>query len=75
MALPHRRASTGHGRDLQPLPLRGRPEIWSKRYDHINAFERLLADSGTLVLKFYLHIDRKEQLERFKKRIDNPKKN
>ena len=51
------------------------PEIWSKRYDHINAFERLLADRGTLILKFYLHIDRKEQLERFKKRIDNPKKN
>ncbi len=51
------------------------PQIWSKRYDHINAFERLLADTGTLILKFYLHIDREEQLVRFKKRIDNPKKN
>ena len=50
-------------------------KVWSKRYDHINAFEKLLADNGTLVLKFYLHIDREEQLERFKKRIDNPKKN
>jgi PPK2 family polyphosphate:nucleotide phosphotransferase len=50
-------------------------EIWSRRYDHINAFERLLADKGTVILKFYLHIDRDEQLERFKKRIDNPKKN
>ena len=50
-------------------------KIWSKRYDHINAFEKLLADNGTLILKFYLHIDREEQLERFKKRIDNPKKN
>jgi polyphosphate kinase 2 (PPK2 family) len=49
--------------------------VWSKRYEHINAFERLLADNGTKVLKFYLHIDRDEQLERFKKRIDNPKKN
>jgi len=49
--------------------------VWSKRYDHINAFERLLADNGTLILKFYLHIDREEQLERFGKRIDNPKKN
>jgi PPK2 family polyphosphate:nucleotide phosphotransferase len=49
--------------------------VWSKRYEHINAFERLLADNGTKVLKFYLHIDREEQLERFKKRIDNPKKN
>ena len=50
-------------------------KIWSKRYGHINAFERLLVDSGTVILKFYLHIDREEQLERFKKRIDNPKKN
>jgi len=50
-------------------------EIWSTRYDHINDFERLLADNGTLILKFYLHIDRAEQLERFRKRIDNPRKN
>jgi len=49
--------------------------VWSKRYDHINAFERLLADNDTMILKFYLHIDRQEQLERFSKRIDNPKKN
>ncbi len=49
--------------------------VWSKNYDHINAFERLLADNWTLVLKFFLHIDRNEQLERFKKRIDNPRKN
>jgi len=34
-----------------------------------------LADAGTVILKFYLHIDRDEQLERFKKRIDNSKKN
>ena len=50
-------------------------KVWSKRYDHINAFEKLLTDNGTLILKFYLHIDPPEQLERFKKRIDNPKKN
>ena len=49
--------------------------VWSKRYDHINAFEKLLTENGTLILKFYLHIDPPEQLERFKKRIDNPKKN
>ncbi len=49
--------------------------VWSERYDHINAFEKLLTDSRTLILKFYLHIDREEQLERFKKRIDNPRKN
>ena len=45
---------------------------WSKRYRHINAFEKLLADSGTHVLKFYLHIDAEEQLKRFKTRIDDP---
>ncbi len=50
-------------------------KIWSKRFDHINSFERLLVDKGTVILKFYLHIDREEQLERFRKRIDNPKKN
>jgi PPK2 family polyphosphate:nucleotide phosphotransferase len=50
-------------------------KIWSKRFGHINAFERLLADKGTVILKFYLHIDRDEQLERFKKRMENPKKN
>lgn len=50
-------------------------KIWSKRFEHINAFERLLTDKGTVVLKFYLHIDRDEQLERFKRRMDNPKKN
>jgi PPK2 family polyphosphate:nucleotide phosphotransferase len=49
--------------------------VWGARYEHINAFERLLADRGTTILKFYLHIDREEQLERFRKRIDNPKKN
>jgi PPK2 family polyphosphate:nucleotide phosphotransferase len=47
-------------------------EVWSRRYDEINAFERQLADNGTHILKFYLHIDREEQLERFKQRIDDP---
>ena len=47
-------------------------KVWEKRYDHINAFERLLADNGTRILKFYLHITKDEQLERFKKRIDDP---
>jgi PPK2 family polyphosphate:nucleotide phosphotransferase len=50
-------------------------ERWKTRYEHINNFERLLADSRTTVLKFMLHIDREEQLERFRKRIDKPHKN
>jgi len=47
-------------------------DVWSKRYEHINHFEKLLFDSGTHILKFYLHIDADEQLERFKQRIDDP---
>ncbi len=46
--------------------------VWSKRYDHINAFEKMLSDNGTHILKFYLHIDAEEELERFKLRIDDP---
>lgn len=49
-----------------------RRHLWSKRYEHINAFERLLYDGGTHILKFYLHIDPQEQLKRFKHRIDDP---
>jgi PPK2 family polyphosphate:nucleotide phosphotransferase len=47
-------------------------KVWSKRYKQINDFERMLYDNGTHILKFYLHIDPDEQLERFKKRIDDP---
>lgn len=39
-------------------------EVWERRYDHINHFEELLRDSRTLILKFYLHISKKEQEER-----------
>ena len=49
-------------------------KVWSKRYARINEFERLLSDNGTRVLKFYLHIDKDEQLRRFKQRIDDPKR-
>ena len=49
--------------------------VWSKRYDHINHFERLLVDSGTRILKFFLHIDRDEQKERFEERLERPDKN
>jgi PPK2 family polyphosphate:nucleotide phosphotransferase len=46
--------------------------VWSKRYDQINAFETLLADSGTTIVKFFLLISPEEQLERFKARLDDP---
>jgi PPK2 family polyphosphate:nucleotide phosphotransferase len=51
------------------------PEVWQARYDHINNFERLLADSGVTILKFYLHISKDEQKERFLDRLNEPDKN
>lgn len=48
--------------------------VWRERYDHINAFEKLLADEGTIILKFFLHISRDEQRKRLQARIDNPHK-
>jgi PPK2 family polyphosphate:nucleotide phosphotransferase len=47
-------------------------EVWCERYDEINEFERHLSDNGTHILKFYLHIDKEEQLARFKERLDDP---
>ena len=49
-------------------------EVWSKRYQHIREFDRVLADEGTTILKFYLHIDLKEQAERFLARVEDPTK-
>jgi PPK2 family polyphosphate:nucleotide phosphotransferase len=45
-----------------------------QRYDHINNFEKLLTESNTTVLKFYLHISKKEQLERLQARLSDPTK-
>ena len=49
-------------------------EMWRRRYDHINAFEKQLADEGTTILKFYLHISKDEQKERLQERLDTPGK-
>jgi PPK2 family polyphosphate:nucleotide phosphotransferase len=49
--------------------------VWSKRYEQINHFEKLLADSGTKILKFFLHISKEEQKERFEARLADPAKN
>jgi len=48
--------------------------VWEKRYDQINAFEKLLAQEGTTILKFCLHISKAEQAERFLARLDEPSK-
>jgi len=47
-------------------------EVWSKRYDRINEFEKLLTESGVTILKFFLYISPEEQLERFRQRLDDP---
>jgi PPK2 family polyphosphate:nucleotide phosphotransferase len=49
--------------------------VWSKRYQHIVDFEKLLADEGTTILKFYLLINKEEQKERLQARLDEPHKN
>ncbi len=50
-------------------------ERWSRRYEHIRAFERLLADEGTVIVKFFLHISKEEQRRRLQARLDDPTKN
>ncbi len=48
---------------------------WKRAYEEINNFERLLHDHGMVILKFFLHIDKKTQLRRFEERESNPYKN
>jgi PPK2 family polyphosphate:nucleotide phosphotransferase len=54
--------------DLVPRP------VWSQRYDQINAFEKVLAENDTHILKFYLHISKEEQFDRFQARLKDPTK-
>lgn len=49
-------------------------EQWLRAYDEINSFEQTLADEGTILIKFWLHISSDEQLRRFKKREKDPLK-
>jgi PPK2 family polyphosphate:nucleotide phosphotransferase len=49
--------------------------FWEKRYKQINHFEKTLTDNGTLILKFFLHLSKKEQEKRFLDRIEQPEKN
>lgn len=50
------------------------PELCRRRYREIVEFERMLADNGTLILKFYLNISLEEQKERLQARLDDPQK-
>ena len=49
-------------------------EEWKRAYQEINEMEEHLANSGCIVLKFWLHIDKDEQERRFKERMENPEK-
>jgi PPK2 family polyphosphate:nucleotide phosphotransferase len=57
----------GRVRKLAPV------EEIERRYDDINAFEKILTGNGTMILKFMLHISRAEQGERLQARLDEPK--
>lgn len=49
-------------------------DVWRKRYQQINDFERMLTESGTTILKFFLHISKEEQKERLEERVADPQK-
>lgn len=50
-------------------------KIWKQRYRQINDFERYLYENGIIIVKFFLHISKEEQKQRFLKRIEDPAKN
>jgi len=50
-------------------------QIWERRFEEINNFEKYLVDNGTIILKFFLNVSKEEQKERFLERIDCHKKN
>lgn len=49
-------------------------DVWKKRFDQINEFERMLAEEGTTILKFFLFISFDEQKKQLQERLDDPKK-
>ncbi len=66
-----------HYEDVLAVRVRGlaTESVWRSRYDQINAFERLLHESGVIVRKCMLHVSRDEQRTRLLSRLDDPKKN
>ncbi|HYH44824.1 MAG TPA: polyphosphate kinase 2 family protein [Thermoanaerobaculia bacterium] len=65
-----------HYEDVLVARVRGMvpPEVWQARYRQIVDFERLLTETGTTILKFFLHIDRDEQKQRLEARLADPQK-
>ena len=66
-----------HYEDVLAVRVRGLApeEVWRPRYEHITAFERMLADAGTRILKIFLHVSRDEQARRLRERLEDPAKN
>lgn len=50
-------------------------DIWQKRYEQINNFEKYLYENGTVIIKFFLHVSKEEQKKRFIERIEDKSKN
>ncbi len=62
--------------EKQKLPPKYKEKgIWKRRYEEINNFEKYLVQNGTVVLKFFLNVSKKEQKKRFLERIEMPAKN
>ena len=60
--------------ELLPKPLVTK-HIWQERFEDIDNFERYLTRNGIAVIKFFLHVSKKEQKRRFLERLDTPDKN
>jgi PPK2 family polyphosphate:nucleotide phosphotransferase len=65
-----------HYEDVVAVRVRNLVEksVWKRRYEHIRAFEQMLTDEGTSVVKVFLHVSRDEQRRRLQERLDNPEK-
>lgn len=58
-----------------PDDIKNNKNIWKQRYKQIRNYEDYLADNGTVIVKFFLHVSKEEQKKRFLARIDTPEKN
>ncbi len=61
--------------EAQKLPSNLTNDLWLQRFQDISNFERYLTNNGVVILKFFLHVSKEEQKERFLARIDEPAKN
>ena len=61
--------------DNLPKEIRNDPDLWEKRYKHINNFEEYMKENGFPVMKFYFHMSKDEQKKRFLERLENKDQN